>query len=397
MDFRLSEEQVAIQTMVRKFIQRDVKPGALERDRTFDPKLPLEERYPWDLMKKASALGLRTLGVPKRYGGANEDTDLFTQVIIAEELGRGGDAFIGSLRAQTKHAHNLAIYMNEEQADEFFPQIMKDDTYLLATAVTEPESSTDIHLPYDEPGVAMKTFAYRDGNEYVINGVKHFISCAAFAKLFLVYARTDKDKPISQAMSGFLVPLGTPGFKIGHIDHMLGHRLAGNAELIFEDCRVPARYLLMEEGKMFTYRMSGWQITQLTAQASAVGEMQECYEMTLEYAKTRIQGGKPIIQHINVGTKLAEILGWIEAARALIYKVAWSYDTQYEYNPAMIYVTNAYVKELRLKVVENAIDIWAGYGIQIESPIQMYIRNAWSMMHGGGLPTINRMKAVKFL
>ena len=397
MDYRLSEEQVAIQTMVRKFIQKDVKPGALERDENFNPKLPVEERYPWNLMKKASALGLRTLGVPKRYGGADEDTDLLTQVIIAEELGRGGDAFIDSLVAQTKNCHNLATYMNEAQANEFFPQIMKDDTYLLATAVTEPESSTDIHLPYDEPGVAMKTFAYRDGNKYIINGVKHFITGAAFAKLFLLYARTEKDKPISQAMSGFLVPLGTSGFRIGHIDHMLGRRLMGNAELIFEDCRVPAHYLLMEEGKMFTYRMSGWQITQLTAQACSVGEMQECYELTLEHAKTRVQGGKPIMQHINVGTRLAEMLTWVEAAKALIYKVAWSYDTQYGYNPAMIYLTNAYVKELRLKLVENALDIWAGYGIQIESPIQMYFRHAASIMHGGGLPTINRMKAVKFM
>jgi alkylation response protein AidB-like acyl-CoA dehydrogenase len=116
----------------------------------------------------------------------------------------------------------LGLYLSDEQQKEFFPQIMNDDTYLIATAVTEPDSATDIHLPYDEPGVAMKTFAFRDGDEYVINGVKHFITGGGISKLYIVYARTDKTKPVSQAVSGFLVPLGTPGFYVAGFHEMPG-------------------------------------------------------------------------------------------------------------------------------------------------------------------------------
>lgn len=395
MDLGLSEEQMVMQTMIRKFIEKEVKPGALKRDENFDSRLPVEERYPWDLMKKASALGLRTLGVPKKYGGAHEAFNMVTQVLLAEEIGKGSDAFIHSLILQWKNCHYLSVNLNEEQQDEFFPQFVKDDTYLIASAVTEPASSTDIHIPYDEPGT-MQTYAYRDGSEYVINGTKHFVSSVAFAKLFLVHARTDKNKPISQAMSVFLVPLRTPGLSVGHIDDMLGHRLGGNAELLIENCRIPARYRIGEEGQMFLKRMSGWRVSLLTVQAAAVGEMQACYDETLEYAKTRLQGGKPIVNHINVGTRLVEMRTWIEAARAIIQKAACLWETQGKEDPVMIYGINAYVKELRIKVMENAIEIWAGYGIQRESPIQMYIRNAW-MHHGGGTPTVNRIKAMKLL
>ena len=398
MDLRLTEEQIAMQKMVRNFIEKEVKPGAAERERNFDPKLPVEERYPWHLMKKSSSLGLRTLCVPQRYGGQDEDIDLLTQVILAEEIGRGGDAFIATLPASHwKFCHNLGAFLNEDQQDEFFPQIIQDDTFLTATAVTEPDSATDIHLPYDEPGVAMKTFANRDGDEYVINGTKCFITGGAYAKLILVYARTDKNKPISQAMSGFLVPAGTPGFRVGHVDDMLGERLGGNAELIFEDCRVPARYLVGEENKMFENRMKGWNITLLTYRAYGIGQAQACYEATLEYARTRIQGGKPIIEHWNIGTAVAEMRMWIESSRALLYKVAWDCDTQHEYDPAMIFLTKAYVDKAHLKVVENAMEVWAAHGAQRELPMEKWLRDAWAKQHGGSMPHLNVFKAVKFL
>ena len=398
MDLHFSEEQLAMQTMVRKFIKNEVKPGSAERERDFDPTLPVEKRYPWHLMKKASALGLRTLCVPKKYGGQDEDIDMVTQVILSEEIGKGGDAFIGIFpSSQWKFCHNLGVWLNEGQQEEFFPLIMNDDTYLTATAVTEPDSATDIHLPYDEPGVAMKTFAYRDGEEYVINGTKCFITGGAFAKLILVYARTDKRKKLEESMSGFLVPAGTEGFHVGHVDDMLGERLGGNAELIFEDCRVPKRYLVGEENRMFERRMTGWHITLLTYRAYGLGQAQACYEETLEYARTRIQGGKPIIEHINIGTVVAEMRMWIESARALLYKVAWSYDTKHDCNPAIVFLTKAYVDKAHLKVVENAMEVWAAHGAQKELPMEKYLRDAWAKQHGGSMPNLNLYKASRLL
>jgi len=398
MDFSLNDDQRSMKEMVRKFIEKEVKPGAAERERSFDPKLPLKERYPWDLMKKASKMGLRTLCVPKKYGGQDEDIDMITQVILAEEIGRGGDAFIAILpSSHWKFCHNLGVFLNDEQQDEFFPLIMQDDTFLTATAVTEPDSSTDIHLPYDEPGVAMKTFAYRDGEEYVINGTKCFITGSAYAKLVLVYARTDRTKPLSQAMSAFLVPAGTHGFIIGHVDDMLGERLGGNAELIFEDCRIPARYLVGEENEMFEKRMTGWHITLLTYRAYGLGQAQACYEDTLEYARTRIQGGKPIIEHINIGTELAKMRMWIETSRAFLHKVAWSYDTKHKYDPVMVLLAKAYVDKAHLKVIESAMEVWAAHGAQKELPMEKYLRDAWAKQHGGSMPNLNLYKASKLL
>lgn len=170
MDFRLSEEQVTIQRTVRRFAQKEIKPTAAECDRKQDPK----DCFPWELIKKASALGLRTCAAPKKWGG--DDTDMLTRVIICEELGSGDSGFSTVIGGMMKACHMFGIYLNNDQQQEFFPQIMKDDTYLIAIAVTEPDSATDIHLPYDEPGVAMKTQAYRNGSEYVINGTKHFIT-----------------------------------------------------------------------------------------------------------------------------------------------------------------------------------------------------------------------------
>ncbi len=188
MDFRLSDEQKAIRETVRKFAQKEVKPLAREYDKKTDPR----DCFPWDLVKRASEIGLRTCCVPQKWGG--QDTDMLTRTIICEELGAGDAGFSTVLGGMMKACHMLGVCLNDSQQEEFFPKIMEDPTYLIATAVTEPDSATDIHLPYDEPGVPMKSFAYRDGDEYVINGVKHFITNGGIAKYISVVAMTNPSK-----------------------------------------------------------------------------------------------------------------------------------------------------------------------------------------------------------
>jgi len=391
MDFRLTEEQIAIQETVRKFAQEEIKPVVAEYDRRVDPK----DCFPWKLVKKASALGLRTCSVPKKWGG--EDTDMLTRVVICEELGSGDSGFSTVIGGMMKACHMFGLCLNEEQQEEFFPQIMEDDTYLIATAVTEPDSATDIHLPYDEPGVAMKTFAYRDGDEYVINGVKHFITAGGVSKLYVVYVRTDKTKPVSQAVSGFLVPRETPGFYVAGFHDMLGKRLQGQAELVFEDTRIPARYLIGEENKMFSTRMDVWVESVLTTLAAGLGEARTCYEETKKYAMTRIQGGRPIIEHVNIGNRIVDMHLYLEAARTLLWRVAWNWDTKEGYDPMMVYLTKAFVNESVLKVIENAMEVYAGWAVQKELPMERHLRNAWNALHGGSTPTVNRLKAIKLL
>lgn len=391
MDFHLTEEQLAIQKTVRKFAMKEVKPIAIEYDKKVDPK----DCFPWELVKKASSLGLRTCAAPKRWGG--EETDMLTRIIICEELGAGDMGFSTVIGGNMKACHMFGLYLNEEQQEEFFPKIMKDDTYLIATAVTEPDSATDIHLPYDEPGVAMKTSAYRDGNEYVINGVKHFITAGGVSKLYVVYARTEKGKPVSQAVSGFLVPQGTPGFSVGSFHDMLGKRLQGQAELVFQNVRIPVRYRIGEENKMFSTRMGVWIESLITTLAAGLGEARTCYEETKQYAMDRVQGGKPIIEHPNIGCRLLDMYFHIETARILLWRIAWSWDTKEDYDPIMVYLTKAFVNEAVLKVVENAMEVYAGYAAQKEFPMEKHLRNAWTALHGGSTPTVNRLKAFKTL
>jgi alkylation response protein AidB-like acyl-CoA dehydrogenase len=391
MDFSLTEEQMTIRKTVREFARKEIKPVAVVYDKKVDPK----DCFPWELLKKASALGLRTCAAPKKWGG--DDTDMLTRVIICEEMGSGDAGFSTVIGGMMKACHMLGLYLNEKQQEEFFPKIMKDDMYLIATAVTEPDSSTDIHLPFDEPGVAMKTFAYKDGNEYVINGVKHFITGGGVSKLYIVYVRTDKTKPVSQAVSGFLVPIETPGFQVAGFHDMLGKRLQGQAELVFQDVRVPARYLIGEENKMFSTRMEVWAESILTTLAAGLGEARTCYEETKDYAAIRVQGGKPIIEHPNIGCRIVDMYFNIEAARTLLWKIAWSWDTREDYDPQMVYLTKAFVNEAVLKVIEDAMEVYAGWGAQKEMPVEKHLRNAWNALHGGSTPTVNRLKAMKLL
>lgn len=391
-DFSLTEEQKRLQKIAREFAEKEVRPVVAELDDRADPR----ERFPWDLVKKASALGFRTLPIPKKWGGGG--ADLLTQSIVCEELGTGDRGFGGQLGNNMKNAVYLSTLLNEEQQEEFIPQYVKDDIYLLAIGTTEPDSGADILLAYDEPGVAMKTTAYRDGDEYILNGVKSFISNGAVAKLYFIYARTDKDKPVSQAASLFLVPADTLGFSIGKLYDEMGIRLASRAELVLKDVRIPAQYLVGKENQALSAQKGLMVVSMVNTISAAIGEARKCYEETREYAKQRIQGGKPIIEHINVGTRIVDMYLWIEAARALIWKAAWSYDTRQDYSLMLIPLAKAYVNELTIKVIQNALEIYASRGVQKrECPIERYLRNAYTYIPAGGTPTVNRIKAMRML
>jgi alkylation response protein AidB-like acyl-CoA dehydrogenase len=275
------------------------------------------------LLKKASAVGLRTLALPKEYGGSA--CDQLTLAIIVEELGAVDLGFASMIGQHTKYCDYLVNLCTEEQRSEWIPKLIKDATFLLAIGITEPDSGTDNQLPYDAPGAGMRTFAKRMGGEYIINGTKHFISNGGIAKLYFVYARTKEDVGITQGVSMFLVPHDTPGFSVARIHNKLGRRLLLNAELLFEDARVPAKYLVGEENKaweMFYGQSPGINNTI----ACLVGAMRTCYEEALGYAKIRIQGGVPIIKHSIIGSKLTEMRIKVEASRALLWKNASSWD-----------------------------------------------------------------------
>jgi acyl-CoA dehydrogenase len=394
MEFVLSEEQKALTALAKDFCKREVSPEFLRELIGREPK----DRMPWDLIKKMHDLGLRTLTVPEEYGGGG--ADLLTQVVVSETLGQYGGPVGAVLTPMWRLCGSLAAVGNKEQQDEIFNRVKSDYTFFMHEIITEPDHGHDPLLPHNEPGSGLKTFAYRDGDEYVINGEKCFCGNTS-ADLFWVHLRTDKNKPLSQSMSLLLVPKDAPGFSVTRINEFIVPKVRLNGDLLFENVRVPARNLVGEEGKgcdIFQGRLA-FSLPGLGAQ---LGKTQEIYEVTKDYAKTRIQGGKPIFEHPTVGTKIVDMLTHIEQARLLVYKTAWEYDQAVKsgnklVSPLGFNLCNAVMHELDILVAGHAAEVFGGRATLKELPIEGYIRSVYDHHHFLGTATFNRIKAMSMI
>src|SRR3972149_5960806 len=246
-NLHLTSEQQAIRDTVRDFVRREINPIALERERLEN----FDERFPWEVLEKASRMGLRTLMLSEAAGGAGADN--LTACIVIEELAVG-DVGIAATLGQTMALAHVWFdrLMNAEQRARFLPQFLADDRFHLATAGHEPD--TDLGWSYHRPpapGAGYKTTAVRDSNgDWVINGVKNFITSAPIAKLIAVHVRTGTKKSETGGVTSLLVPHPAPGLTIREHDKV-GRRLGSNGELVFQDCRVPGANLLGEEGKSY--------------------------------------------------------------------------------------------------------------------------------------------------
>ncbi|MBI2881222.1 MAG: acyl-CoA dehydrogenase family protein, partial [Candidatus Tectomicrobia bacterium] len=226
-DFRLSENQLALQRMVREFVNKEVKPVAGERDRIQDP----HKRFPWDIVEKGSRLGLRTLALPEEMGGGG--ADILTLAILGEELAVG-DLGVAVIFDQTwKFSYMFSDLMSDEQRSRWLPKFLNDHRCLLATGASEPNHASDNLGVVLGPGVGLQLSARKEGERWVLNGMKHFISSGGVASIYFILARTDKTVGIDKGVTAFIVGKGTPGFSIGRIHDKMGQRLIQNAELIF--------------------------------------------------------------------------------------------------------------------------------------------------------------------
>lgn len=376
MDFRETEEQKMIRRMTREFAQNEVRPICQEYDKKPDPK----DCYPWELLKKASAMGLRTLSIPAEYGGGGV-TDLVTYVIVCEELAAGDHGFANSIKHVLENVALMNVLCTKEQKDEWFPKIAEDDRYLIAFGMSEPNSGTDNYLMADVPGAAMQTLAERKGDEYVINGTKQFISNGGIAKLIILNARTDKKLPLNQCRSQFLVSADTPGFSVGKFHDKLGRRCLITTELVFENMRVPVRQLIGKEGGATEQAVLAPFTTFLLC-ACTIGLLRAIYDESVDYASNRIQGGKPIVQHQLIARHLSEMRVRIEAARHLVYRQAWCWQNKYDYDPKLTILLKSFIDQCAGQIVCQMNDIFGGMGSDKEMIIEKYIRDTFTALHG---------------
>lgn len=383
MDLRLTEDQRMIRQTFRDFAQKEVKPLAKVLDARVDPR----ECIDWDLIKKASDLGIRTLAIPEEMGGLG--ADLITRLIVQEELGAADLGFADMMRGHGE----VLLTLDERQRAQYLPLYLDDYRYFISMAHTEPDHGTDHLLICDDPAASTQTYAEKRGDMYVINGTKCFISFAGVAKLYIVHVRTDRKLPIKQCEADIIVPADTPGLSIGKYMDKLGRRLLINAEVILEDVCVPIENRVDPAKAMVD--IAGH--TGFFVCANTIGACRSAYEESLDYARRRVQGGKPIIQHQHIAIKLAEMKIKIEASRALIWQIAWRKENKCDYDPQMWKLAKSFVNKMSAEIVASAVDIFGGMGVDRELGIEKYLRDIYSTLHGLGLPDVSLLRGAPTL
>lgn len=388
MDFTLSEEQQRWRRVAAEFVDTHIRPDVLRRDR-----LPTaEERIPWDWIRAADAAGLRTLGVSKEFGGAG--ADILTMCIVGEELAVGDLGFAVIMDQCWKLSHVFAA-MTPDQQQRFIPPFVADPEAVTAIAMTEPGAGSDHQGYYDAPEIDLRTHAVRDGGHYVINGSKRYISNGCMAKLYFIVARTDMSKTLSESGAIFIVPHDTPGFRTGHFHEKSSQRLATNGTFHLEDCRVPADNLLVGEGVLAELRSRYMPGSKAEAAATVLGVGRAAYEYAMEYAKGRVQGGKPIVEQQAVALMLGQMAMKLDGARLQIWKAAWLADTHHPDARIEGLLAKVVASEAAFEVCRLASEVLGGASIMHEHPVEKYLRDATSFLHSDGTNQLCLLRATR--
>jgi alkylation response protein AidB-like acyl-CoA dehydrogenase len=372
-DIRLSQEQREFRDLARKFAQEEIKPNAMALDR--EPEW--EKRIPWDLLKQGSQLGFRTFVLSEENGGSGM-SDHLTQCLVAEELAAGelGTAYYFMLTARRARDW-FELRMTPEQKAYFLPKFLDDDFYFTTVAIHEPD--TDVGFDYftETPdNVRLKTRATEqpDGS-WIINGAKNFQTVGYLAKLLVVMAQTpDGVKP-------FLVEGDSPGLVRRPLSK-LGRRVGDNAEIFFDDVRVPKGRILPPSPKGRTDMG-----THPTIAALTLGLGRAALEETLKYTQERVSGGKHIIKHQAVGLTIAEMAMNLEAGRRLLWTAAWVKDHPEAVEDGTVesmpyeHMATAFIGTMVQRLTEQAIELFGGMGIVQGMPIEKYVRDAHIQKH----------------
>ena len=356
MNFGLTREQELVRQMVREFAVNEVKPIAAEIDET--------ERFPMENVKKMAELGMLGIPFPKEFGGAGGD--VLSYIITVEELSKVCGTTGVIVSAHTSLCASL-IYENgtPAQKEKYLVPLAKGEK-IGAFGLTEPGAGTD--------AAGQQTTAVLDGDNYILNGSKIFITNGGVADTFIVFAMTDKSQG-TRGISAFIVEKGFPGFSIGKKEEKLGIRASSTTELIFENCVVPKENLIGKEGKGFGIAMKTLDGGRIGIAAQALGIAEGALDEAIKYMKERKQFGRPIAAFQGLQWMVAEMSTKIEAARFLVYKAAWLKENKQPYS---IDAARAklYAAEVAMDVTTKAVQLFGGYGYTKEYPVERMMRDA---------------------
>ncbi len=371
MDFALSPQHEEIRRTVRDFAERRIRPVADELERRGE--------FPMEIIREAADLGLLGVPYPEEIGGTG--LDALAYAITVEELSRASGSIGIIVSAHTSLGCNPIWLAGTDDQKEKYLRPMASGAVIGAYGLTEPGAGSDSR--------GTRTRAHRDGDAWVLNGGKRFITNAGVAGTYVVTAVTDREEQTGK-ISAFIVEADTPGFSIGRMEEKMGLHASNTGELIFTDCRIPAENLLGEEGegdKLFLRTLDGGRIG---IAAMALGLAQAAYEAASAYAKERRQFGKAIAEFQGVAFMIADMAVGIEAARLLTYRAAWLKDQGRSYTTEAA-MAKLYASEVARDVTNDAVQVHGGYGYVTEYHVERYLRDAKLTEIGEGTSQIQRM------
>jgi len=356
MDFKPTEEQQMVRETIRDFALAELAPGVAERDET--------GLYPREGLKKLGELGFWGVNLPEELGGAG--LDMISYCIAVEELGRVDASVAIVISVQNSLVvYPTELFGNDDQKERFL-RPLGEGKMLGAFALTEPDAGSDAG--------GMTTTAVKDGDHYIVNGAKCFITSGENSNVILVFVVTDKEKGL-KGTSAFLIEKGTPGFIVGKHENKMGIRGTDTTAITFEDCRVPAANMLGAEGMGFKIAMTALNSGRIGVASQALGIAQACIDESVKYSKERVQFGKPISKFQAIQFKIAKMATETEAARMLLYSAAAKKDRKERYIKEAA-MAKLYCSELAVRNALEAIQIHGGYGYIKEYPVERFLRDS---------------------
>ena len=377
MDYFLTEEQIMIRDLARQVAREKIAPVAAGYDESGE--------FPWDIIRALADMDFFRIYLDAEYGGMGLGT--MGLVLATEELSRACGGISLGFAATALGTMPILLSGSVEQKKKYLPDLASGKK-LAAFALTEPSAGSDAGN--------MLTTAKKDGDSYVLNGVKHFITNGGVAKIYTVIAMTNPAKG-SRGASAFIVEDGTPGFSYGKKEHKMGIRASATCELVFEDCRIPAANLIGKEGMGFPVAMRTLDRSRPGVAAQALGIAQGALDQAVRYSRERIQFGQPISAFQATQFKLADMATQIEAARAMIYSTARMIDAGAKDISKESAMCKLFASDVAMAVTTEAVQIFGGYGYMKEYPVEKMMRDAKITQIYEGTNEIQRSVIVKAL
>jgi alkylation response protein AidB-like acyl-CoA dehydrogenase len=386
LDWSLTADQRRWRDTARAYATEVVAPAAPALDAEPDP----EAAFSWELVDAATKHGLRLAPLPAEYGGGG--TDFLTNAVMLEEIA-AADLGTSVVLAQTwKFAQLLMELGTPDQHDRWLRRLADNPRGLMAACLTEPNGGSDNVLPYAGVDGGMQMRAERVDGGYVLTGQKHYISNSNRADTIIAFARTRPDLPVARGVTMFIVPADNPQVRFGVVHDKLGERLANNSEIFFENAFVPDADVLGAENDGLADIARLLRGSNAYAAACTLGVARTAFTRALAYTAGRVQGGKPVLQHDDIGVQFAEMYSQLEMARTYVFRAAWAADHPEAFDPKMAAVPKLVASQIAFEVTRGSLEMFGGSGVMREIGMEKLMRDATIFLHSDGTNTVMRKK-----